>query len=286
MKFTINNLTFVIVTFKSNDVIRDCLNSIPKEFSKIIIENSSDGTLKKELEQNYDNLEVVLSNNIGMGSGNNIGILRSKTEYVYVLNPDARLEKNTINQINDTIENLEDFSIMSPLSNAIEYPNFKKKIDDDLLNKDLVSVNEVDGFSMILNKKKFNNHFFDENIFMYLENSDLCLRMIKQNQKVYIISKAKIFHLGGKAVDEKFSKEVELSRNWHWMWSKYYFNKKHFGSIKALSLIFINLFSSSFKWFLFFIILKKDEKIKYKMRTCGLVSSILGKSSYYRPKVN
>ena len=67
MEFTSNNLTFVIVTFNSRKVIYDCLNSLPKDFHKLIIENSSDEELKKELEQNYDKTEVVLSKNIGMG---------------------------------------------------------------------------------------------------------------------------------------------------------------------------------------------------------------------------
>ena len=40
---------------------------------------------------------------------------------------------------------------------------------------------------------------------------------------------SKIHHLGGKAVDDRYSEEIELSRNWHWMWSKLYFNKKHRG---------------------------------------------------------
>ena len=47
MEFTRNNLTFIIVSFKSRKVIFNCLNSLPKDFPKIIIENSSDKELKK-----------------------------------------------------------------------------------------------------------------------------------------------------------------------------------------------------------------------------------------------
>ena len=61
MEFTSNNLTFVIVTFNSRKVIFDCLNSLPREFHKLIIENSSDKELKKELEQNYDKITLVLT---------------------------------------------------------------------------------------------------------------------------------------------------------------------------------------------------------------------------------
>ena len=51
----------------------------------------------------------------------------------------------------------------------------------------------------------------------------------KNGGKLFIIKNSKIHHLGAQAVDDKYSEEIELSRNWHWMWSKLYFNKKHRG---------------------------------------------------------
>ena len=182
MEFTSNNLTFVIVTFNSRKVIYDCLNSLPKDFHKLIIENSSDEELKKELEQNYDKTEVVLSKNIGMGAGNNLGIIKSNTQYVYVLNPDVILKNDTLLNINNSISKLDNFAILSPLSDNPAYPNYRLNISksqnyDDNLIKD---VEEIDGYSMIINKNFFtNNIFFDEKFFMYLENVDLCLRAKK-----------------------------------------------------------------------------------------------------------
>ena len=43
-----NDLTVVIVTFKSEDKIHSCLNSIPKNIRTIIVENSSDENFKKK----------------------------------------------------------------------------------------------------------------------------------------------------------------------------------------------------------------------------------------------
>ena len=127
MEFTNNNLTFVIVTFNSRKVIYNCINSLPKDFNKLIIENSSDEELKKELEQNYDKTEVILSKNIGMGATNNIGIFKSNTQYVYVLNPDVIFNQNTFLNINSSIVNLKDFAILSPISDNLSFPNFKLK---------------------------------------------------------------------------------------------------------------------------------------------------------------
>ena len=52
-----------------------------------------------------------------MGAGNNLGILKSETQYVYVLNPDVVLNQDTISNINNTIFNLENFAILSPSDN-------------------------------------------------------------------------------------------------------------------------------------------------------------------------
>ena len=186
MEFTSNNLTFVIVTFNSRKVIYDCLNSLPKDFNKLIVENSSDEELKKELEQNYDKTEVILSKNIGMGAGNNLGIIKSNTKYVYVLNPDVLLKNDTLQNINNSISKLENFAILSPLSDNPQYPNYRLNFDKAQKsdNKIIYEVEEIDGYSMIINKDYFNNNvFFDEKFFMYLENVDLCLRTKKKRWK-------------------------------------------------------------------------------------------------------
>ena len=190
MEFTSNNLTFVIVTFNSRKVIYDCLNSLPKDFHKLIIENSSDEELKKELEQNYDKTEVVLSKNIGMGAGNNLGIIRSNTQYVYVLNPDVVLKHDTISNINNSISELDNFAILSPASDNPDYPNYKINLSKSKNNDNsaIKDVEEIDGYSMIINKNFFiSNIFFDEKFFMYLENVDLCLRAKKDSGKLLII---------------------------------------------------------------------------------------------------
>ena len=288
MEFTSNNLTFVIVTFNSRKVIFDCLNSLPKEFHKLIIENSSDKELKKELEQNYDKTRVILSENIGMGAGNNLGILKSNTQYVYILNPDVVLNKDTLFNINKSISDLENFAILSPVSDNLDFPNYKiDKKKNETTNKNVIeNVDEIDGYSMVINKSFFsNNIFFDEKFFMYLENVDLCLRAKKNDGKLIIVKNSKIHHLGAKAVDDRYSKEVELSRNWHWMWSKFYFNKKYRGTIISIILGLISLFINFLKYLICVLTLNKKKNI-YSMRMSGLLNAILGKQSWFRPEIN
>ena len=118
---------------------------------------------------------------------------------------------------------------------------------------------------------------------MYLENDDLCKRVIKNDGKIFVSSKARLSHLGGKAVSEKYKNEVELSRNWHWIWSKFYFNKKHYGLIKALRRGMPQFLSSTFKIMFFLITRNKIKQKIYFNRASGFLNAMIGKSSWYRP---
>ena len=47
MKLDLNDITFVIVTYQSENIVKNCLDSLPKDSKKIIVENSNNINLKK-----------------------------------------------------------------------------------------------------------------------------------------------------------------------------------------------------------------------------------------------
>ena len=66
------------------------------------------------------------------------------------------------------------------------------------------------------------------------------------------------------------------------MWSKYYYNKKHYGIFIALIKIFFNLVSAIFKYVFYLLTLNNYKKNIFKMRISGIINSILGNKSKYR----
>ncbi len=293
MSISRQNLSVIIVSFKSDHVIHRCIDSIDKEVEIIVIENSNNTKLKKNIEERYENVKCILSPvNVGMGAGNNIGIKITDKDFALILNPDVILEKNTIDEIINASNSLDSFGVIAPISDKSEYPNYKldEKENHKFNQINPFKVKTVDGYSMLLNLKrlrKLNNfNFFDENIFLYLENDDFCKRLKLNNENIYIVPKSKIHHFGGEAVDPKYQIEIELSRNWHWMWSKFYFNKKHYGYFKALISIFHNLISAKIKFFYFLIIFNSQKRKIYQMRLSGLLNSMFGNKSFYRPKLD
>ena len=84
------DLTIIITTFKSEDKIRNCLNSINKDYKVINVENSNNLIYKEKIEKEFKNVECILSKeNAGYGKANNIGITKVKTKYALILNPDT-----------------------------------------------------------------------------------------------------------------------------------------------------------------------------------------------------
>ena len=270
------DFTFIITTFRSEKLINECLKDLPKKNRKIIIENSGNENLKKTIEKNFDNTECFLmSENLGYGRANNFGIIKSNTDYVFIINPDTKVTNDKFEKIVSYLNN-QDFAIAAP--QIVERNKIYKQNKE---NSNVKKVDQVPGMAMILNKKKFKNIYFDENIFLYLEEIDLCKRMKEQGESILEIN-VQIDHLGGQSHGQ-FDFEMENSRNWHWMWSKFYFYKKHYNYFYSLVKTFPNLLSSILK-FIYYRLIGNEKKIsQYKMRFLGLLNSYFLKKSYYRP---
>ncbi|MDA9667580.1 glycosyltransferase [Candidatus Pelagibacter sp.] len=293
MTISLQNLSVVIVSFHSEDVIHNCIKSIIDKIEIIVVENSGNKEFANKIENQYKNVKCILSpQNLGMGAGNNLGLKHIKTDYVFILNPDIILKKDTIEEIIIASKKIENFGLIAPLSDNLKYPNYilnKKNVLPDFI--DPFKVESVDGFAMILNLRKLKkidqfkgNNFFDENIFLYLENDDLCKR-INKFENIFIVPKSKINHLGASGVNKKYSEQIELSRNWHWIWSKFYFNKKHYGFLKAMFECFPSFLSAILK-VLFYFLINNNKKGIYLHRVLGFLNALLGKKSYHRPKID
>ena len=271
------DITFIIVTFHSENVIFECLDSLPNDSKKIVIENSKNSNLKNILEKKYENLNYILTNeNLGYGRANNIGIKLSKTDYVFILNPDVRFNFDNLNKFLEIL-NKENFVIAAPVAS--------EEFNQSKYNYQIKEVKFVKGFAMLLNKNSLKNIYFDENIFLYLEEIDLCKRIRKKKGRILSVN-VPFIHLGGLSHGDRANLEMEKSRNWHWMWSKFYFKKKYHGYLFALLSTLPSFFSSLLKFLIYSFTGKKLKKNIYKMRFLGLLNSYLLKKSFYIPKMN
>jgi len=280
---SISDITVIITSFRSGEKIKHCINSIDKKCKVILVENSSDASLKKDIEEKFRNVECILAGaNLGYGKANNIGLKKVETKYALILNPDTTLDSSTLENFLKAAQKIPEFAIMGPYVEDNE--NIKNK--SYLKNSEPFSVINIKGFAMFLNLSEFKDiGFFDENFFFYFEEIDLCRRVINLDKKIYIAPEIKVNHAGGQSHESSINSEMELSRNWHWMWSTFYYHKKYRGFFISFLIILPKLSSALLKVLIYSLVFNKEKKKIYYQRLSGLINSIMGRSSWYRPKV-
>ena len=275
------NITFIIVSYRSGHIIEESIKSINSNIKIIVVENSNNIQIKHYLEKKFSNVEVVIAEeNLGYAKGNNLGISKVSTQYAFILNPDAILEENCLLEFYKAhLALLDNFTILAPnLSN--NYGFFTDK--NNFFKDGIMQVDYVKGFAMLINLKKTNfEKIFDENFFLFLEEIDLCKRVKNQGGKIFVIQNSKVKHFEKKSSLDNLN--IELCRNWHWMWSLFYYNYKHFGILTAYKTTVFKFFFSIIKLLIALILFNKKKILIYYYKINGLFNAFLKRPAWLRP---
>ena len=279
---TIKDVSIVIVSYNSAKKIVKLIKKIPDKVPILIVDNSNDQRLRRIFKKNK-NISLYFKKNDGYGSSINYAAKRIKTEYFFVIQPDVRgINKNSIVTFLIYAKKLKNkFSVIGP--HFLNAPKSGHNQTD--LKYDIKRIDSVHGSTIFFNKKNFiKNKGFDENIFLYWEEKDYAKRALKNGFSAYQLNKVKVYHERGKAVEIKNSvdkEKLKILYMWHFIWSKFYFFKKHYGKFFAILYFLPIIFRTSLRVFIYKII-KSKKLIKYKYRLDGLVCSILQKKSKLR----
>jgi GT2 family glycosyltransferase len=280
------DLTIVFVSFYSKNLIEKPISQIDSNIPILVIENSLDHELKKSLEKKYSNVRVIIPDqNTGNGGGANIGLRLAKTKFVLYLDIDVELSTPVLEKLYFFANKLNDFSIIGPGIEGLKYKeNYYLKRN---IYEKVHSMNFITGCALFFNMTALKEiGYYDENIFLYYEENDLYLRSLKKNYKIYLIEDAKIKHMGNQSTDLIKKEEIEINRNWHLMWSTFYFHKKHYGLLIAYKKTFLKLLSSSLKYLLFSIFRKDLNKKIYYARMSGIFNAMVGNKSWFRTNLD
>ena len=203
----------------------------------------------------------------------NYGVKKAKTKYVFMTTPDIILKTNTIKNLLLAARKLNDkFAFLSPVTKTYR-------------NKSFIEVKNCKGYAIFVDKKKFQKiGGWDNNFFCFYEDHDLCLRYNEINEKIYLIPNAEVKHVIGGFYENEMINEIEICKNWHFMWSKFYFNKKHNGLMHAYLITFPFMLRSLIKT-LFYLFLNKNKFKIYYARFSGLFNAYINKKSWYRPMI-
>jgi len=259
-------VSVIIVHYKVKERLFECLLSIYKysknvSFEIIIVDNDEQKSIQNELIKKFPKVKYVPSpKNVGYGAGNNLGVKSATGEYIFVLNPDTLLINNVLKILSDFLDKKSKYAIIAPLlldKNKKVYPlqgtevlsPLKAIFSLSVINKifpnniiaknywlknwtkkEVKNVGTVPGTAFLIRKDIFKKvGGFDENFFLYFEEHDICLRILKRGLLIAINPTAKIVHHWGKSTS-KSTKDINKIFNE----SRFYYFKKNFGLISAV----------------------------------------------------
>ena len=283
---TVHNelLTICMVSFHSDEIIKKTLETIPTKYQVLITDNAISENLKSNLERSFKNVNVITpSFNLGNGGGINFALNKINTKYVLYLDVDTEFEKNTIDKLLQIAEIEKDWAIIAP--NLKDYIYKRNCYIQQSISQDTSPMKFVEGCALLFNMSVLNKiGFYDEKIFLYFEENDLFFRCLKNNKKILLCNNIFIKHFGNSSIDSNYSIEIELNRNWHYMWSKFYYYKKNYSYTRGINETFYQFIKSILKLSFYYFLNKKKFMI-YKNRFSGLYNSYLNKKSWRRPYI-
>ena len=277
-----NEITIIIITYKSEKVIFDFIKKIPSTIKTIIIENSKNYELKKDIEKKYNNISVFIKENNGVGSALNYAVNKISTKYFLQISPDLEFNFEDLNIfLNFTEKNQIKFAALGPRFLEVQEKSHKQ------INEKLKFgvIDSIHGSCMFINKEIFLKiGKFDENFFLYFEETEYCYRAKKKGYFSYQINDIKV-RTKGRTVDLENESNVNFSNIliWHFIWSRFYFSKKKYGKLLSI-IIFTPLLVRillRIKWYK----ITNNEILlsKYVARFEGLLKSMKGEKSSLRP---
>jgi N-acetylglucosaminyl-diphospho-decaprenol L-rhamnosyltransferase len=245
-------ITIILVTFESAEKIAAAVASVPHGVRAILVDNASrDETINEAVKAKPDVEIHALDQNIGFGRANNIGLKLTTTDYVLLQNPDAILGVGALEKAVEIFD-------ANPTIGALGIGH--KKFNDTQL-----ADTKVIGGAMFFRMKTLHEvGFFDEKLFLYAEDSEICWRILKAGYRVCRSNEINIDHVGGSSVGLKDINHLKHVLHGQ---SLAYFEIKKYGQFLGGLSIFVKAHRS-----LPFAFFNKNKYIQKKARRDGVMS--------------
>jgi len=240
----------VILNYNGGDDLRKCLDSVYKlnypNFEVVVIDNDSDDNSFEEARRRFRKFHFIKnSRNLGFSAGNNVAIkwvLEKMADYVFLLNNDAVIEKNTLKKLVRVMEQNDKMGIVSPIIYKgkskkvwfaggkinwwkmrtehktrnikrrvwnIENKIWSMKYKTAVSNSEFYGTDYITGCAMLIKRDVFAEiGLLDEDFFLYYEDADFSWRARMAGFKLGVLPKTAVYH---------FEKSLENPKKIYWL---------------------------------------------------------------------
>ena len=224
----------IVVSYNTVSLLRECLSSIQAvrlghDTEIVVVDNNSADDSARMVARDFPKAKLIVSKaNTGFGSANNIGVRACGSEYVVLLNSDTVLQEDTIGRLVDYLDSHRHVSCVAPrivLPDGARQPRVfgnqpslwrlamqatylgvlfpRSRLLEGTDGSDRLGGTErhvgwVSGVCMAMRRADFLAiGGFDEAIFMYCEDLDLCARLSCDGRNIVRVDRWPVRHYGG-----------------------------------------------------------------------------------------
>jgi hypothetical protein len=235
MKITIPDVSIIIVSFNTRDLLRDCLITLFREagdlnYETFVIDNASKDGSAAMVAQEFPQVKLIQSEvNLGFAAANNLGFAQASGRYIVLLNSDAFLTPQALPNAVAYLDRdpqigiggarligrdgtwqpsarlfpsvLNDFLTLSGLATKYPHSRFFGRMDRTWADHNQAAIVDwVPGaFSIIRRSVLEKIGYFDEQFFLYFEEVDLCRRVQAAGYTIWYWPDVTVIHLGGES---------------------------------------------------------------------------------------
>lgn len=272
-------ISVIIVLFNEYELVKKTLSSIyqskVKDMEVVLVDNSSERKGYENLLEKFPNVIYIHNKkNEGFGAGVNVGVKKSRGEYILMLTPDMYILPGTIVDTLSYIEkndnvglvgsrifaspNVQEASILARFPDLLTqlyyynmlfykliikiYKEFNPLYKPLSEHKKIHFAKALSGQYMLIRKKAIVQiGYFDNRFFLYFEDVDLCRRLRKNNWEVVYLPVGGVVQNG----ISKWKENVRITQSLiPYMRSLYRFFLKHNGRMYTIVAWFVAAFSA------------------------------------------
>ncbi len=218
-------LSIIILNYKTKELTLNCISSLVEQYKKeledgefeviIVDNNSEDDSIKDFNKLRTKNLKIIESKeNLGFGKGCNLGAKNANGEYFIFLNSDTEIKDQGFKKMVDYLNQNKDVAILGGklrnldgtsqsstgrfynlFSLFLMLSGFEKKGFLRESPNEIKKVDWVSGASLMIRKDVFNKiGGFEKELFMYIEDMELCYKANKRGFPTFFYPNIMLFH--------------------------------------------------------------------------------------------
>jgi N-acetylglucosaminyl-diphospho-decaprenol L-rhamnosyltransferase len=232
-----SDVTAIVVTFDSAHALPECLGALRADDVPVIVVDNASTDDTVAVAEGWGARVIRNAHNEGYGRANNVGARAADAEFILVVNPDCIVDKGAVAALVDAARRYPDAAFFAPqivepsgrvfyqprslLATSLTNPDGKLVLPEGEACAPFFS-----GACFLMRRDVFLKlGGFDDNIFLFYEDDDLCRRVADSGSALIYVPQAVVRHGRGQSSGEKPGR-IFASR-WHQAWSRAYVSRKY-----------------------------------------------------------